>query len=139
MCAAEPSNPHLGTWKLNEAKSKFEPGAVRNETVTYTDAGKSLVKLEVNGVDGRGNGLHWTWKGRFDGKPEKVLGNTTLDTLAIKVTGPNTLSNIATKNGKIVAESTVELAHDGKSRTVKTIATDQAGRKVTSIVYYDKR
>ena len=24
------ANPHLGTWKLNESKSKFPPGAAKN-------------------------------------------------------------------------------------------------------------
>ena len=31
------ANPHMGTWKLNEAKSKFSPGAMKNNTVVYED------------------------------------------------------------------------------------------------------
>ena len=27
-------NPNMGTWKLNEAKSKFPPGATKNPTLT---------------------------------------------------------------------------------------------------------
>jgi len=29
-------NPHMGTWKLNEAKSKISAGMMKNTTVTYT-------------------------------------------------------------------------------------------------------
>jgi hypothetical protein len=32
------ANPHLGTWKLNESKSKFPPGAAKNTMITYTPA-----------------------------------------------------------------------------------------------------
>ena len=30
------ASAHMGTWKLNEAKSKFAPGATKNITVTYS-------------------------------------------------------------------------------------------------------
>lgn len=33
------ASPHMGTWKLNEAKSKFAPGSPKNHTVVYTAAG----------------------------------------------------------------------------------------------------
>ena len=35
-------NPNMGTWKLNEAKSKFPPGATKNTTVVYEAAGDSV-------------------------------------------------------------------------------------------------
>jgi len=31
------ANPHMGTWKLNEAKSKLVPGMGKNTTVTYAE------------------------------------------------------------------------------------------------------
>ena len=42
-------NPHMGTWKLNEAKSKFA-GKARNQTVVYEAAGDQT-KVTVDGVD----------------------------------------------------------------------------------------
>src|SRR6266403_1515951 len=32
------ANPHMGTWKLNEAKSKLAPGTGKNKTVVYQSA-----------------------------------------------------------------------------------------------------
>ena len=46
-------NPNMGTWKLNEAKSKFAPGMMKNTTVTYTAAGDS-VKVTTDGTAGDG-------------------------------------------------------------------------------------
>ena len=40
VCLAD--SPHMGTWKLNEAKSKFGPGAPKNTTVVYEAAGDSV-------------------------------------------------------------------------------------------------
>jgi hypothetical protein len=31
------ANPHIGTWKLNETKSKLISGMGKNMTVTYTE------------------------------------------------------------------------------------------------------
>src|SRR3981189_3644479 len=43
------ANPHLGTWKLNEAKSKLVPGMGKNNTVVYTEM-KDKIKVTVEGV-----------------------------------------------------------------------------------------
>ena len=45
VCLAQ--DPHMGTWKLNEAKSKFAPGVPKNHTVVYETAGDN-VKITVD-------------------------------------------------------------------------------------------
>jgi len=40
----------MGTWKLNEAKSKLAPGVPKNTTVVYEAAGDN-VKVTVDGTD----------------------------------------------------------------------------------------
>ena len=54
---AQAADPNMGTWKLNEAKSKFSPGAAKNHTVVYAPDGDK-VKVTVDGVDGAGNKTH---------------------------------------------------------------------------------
>src|SRR5438874_3248502 len=51
VCLAEDAN--MGTWKLNEAKSKIAPGAPKNSTVVYEAAGDN-VKVTIDGTDGEG-------------------------------------------------------------------------------------
>ena len=48
MCFAQ--NPNMGTWKLNEAKSKLAAGLPKNTSVRYEAAGDST-KATVDGVD----------------------------------------------------------------------------------------
>ncbi len=63
------ASPFLGTWKLNESKSNFALGATKNHTVTYTEAEGGMIMLTVDGTDKEGKPVHWTWTGKFDGKP----------------------------------------------------------------------
>jgi hypothetical protein len=58
VCYAD--NPHMGAWKLNEAKSKLNPGGSKNTIVTYEAAGE-MIKATVDGTDGSGNPIHNEW------------------------------------------------------------------------------
>src|SRR5882672_6396786 len=98
VCLAQ--NPHMGTWKLNEAKSKFSPGAPKNTTVVYEAAGDS-VKVIVDGVDGAGNPTHNEWTGKFDGKPYAVIGDPTTDTRTYRKINNRTLALTNKKDGKV--------------------------------------
>ena len=76
------ANPHLGTWKLNESKSQFAPNSTKNHTVTYAEVEGGMIMLTVDGTDKDGKPIHWTWTGKFDGKPYKVEGSSVVDSIA---------------------------------------------------------
>ncbi len=89
VCFASDAN--IGTWKLNEAKSKFPPGASKNQTVVYTATGDS-VKVTVDGVDGSGKPTHNEWTGKFDGKDYPVTGDPNSDMRSYKKVNAHTLA-----------------------------------------------
>lgn len=131
-------NPNMGTWKLNEAKSKIPAGASKNNTVVYSAAGDS-VKVTVDGVDAAGKPAHNEWTGKFDGKDYPVTGDATSDTRAYKQVNDHTLAMTIKKGGKTTITGTVVVSADGKSRTVTVSGTDSMGMKVTSTAVYDKQ
>jgi hypothetical protein len=133
------ASAHMGTWKLNEAKSKFAPGATKNTTATYAAAKGEMIKLTVDGMDKDGKAVHWTWMGKFDGNAYKVKGNPAIDMFAIKMVNDRTNETTGMKNGKTVMTGTITVAKDGKSRTVTTTMTDAKGKKHTDKAYYDKQ
>ena len=49
-------DPNMGTWKLNEAKSKFSPGAAKNTSVVYEAVGDSgpIERITVSITNGAG-------------------------------------------------------------------------------------
>ena len=134
--AAEDVN--MGTWKLNEAKSKISPGTGKNFTVVYAAAGDS-VKITVDGVDSDGKPAHNEWTGKFDGKEYPVTGDPASDTRAYERVNDHTLALTVKKGGEVTMTIRVVVAADGKSRTVTVNGTDAKGKKFSSTAVYDKQ
>jgi len=132
-------NPNIGTWKLNESKSKIPAGVAKNTTVVYTAAAGGMFTVTTDGVDGAGKPAHSEWTGKFDGKPYPVTGSPTVDARAVTAKGDRTLEIDNMKGGKSVGTGKVELAKDGKSRTLETDNVDAAGKKVHAKFVYDKQ
>ena len=132
-------NPNIGTWKLNEAKSKIPAGVAKNTTVVYSAAAGDMFKVTTDGVDGTGKPAHSEWTGKFDGKPYPVTGSASVDARAVTAKGERTLEIDNMKDGKSVGTGKVELAKDGKSRTLETEGTSPDGKKVKAKFVYDKQ
>ena len=131
-------NPTLGTWKLNEAKSKLAPGTPKNHTVVYAAAGENI-KGTIDGVDGQGKPTHNEWTGKFDGKDYPVTGDPNSDTRAIKQIDDHTSELTVKKGGKVTLTGKAVVSADGKSRTVTISGSDASGKKMTSTAVYDKQ
>src|SRR4029434_2045440 len=131
-------DPEMGTWKLNETKSKFAPGATKNHTVVYEATGDN-VKITVDGTDKEGKSTHNEWTGKFDGKDYPVTGDPTSDMRSYKQINPRTLSLTNKKDGKVTLTGKITVAADGKSRTVVVSGKDASGKKVTSTAVYNKQ
>ena len=131
-------SPFMGTWKLNEAKSKLGAGAPKNTTVTYEAAGDDM-KVTVEGTDSMGNPTHTEWTGKFDGKEYPVTGSSTADMRSYHRISSHTISFTETKGGKVTTIGHIAVSADGKSRIVTTTATDSKGKKVHSTSVYDKQ
>ena len=135
VCLAQ--NPHMGTWKLNEAKSKFTPGAPKNHTVVYETAGDS-VKVIVDGVDGAGSPSHNEWTGKFDGKWYAVTGDPTSDMRSYRKINNHTLALTGKKDGKVTLNGRITVTANGRTRTVTTTAAGPKGKRVSNRAVYDK-
>jgi hypothetical protein len=132
-------NPMIGTWKLNEAKSKFSPGASKSVTVVYVADGDNM-KCTIDGVDGKGKAYHNVWVGKFDGKDYPVTGDTeTGNTRAITKINDHKLEASNKKDGKVTTSGSIVIAPDGKTRTLNLTGTDSAGKKTSSTAVYDKQ
>ncbi len=136
--AAFAAGPQMGTWKLNETKSKMQPGMGKNTTVTYTEKGDK-VQVTVDGVDKDGKPTHGVWVGKWDGKAYKEKGNAPWDSAAYKMVNDHTNDITTMKDGKVVWTGQIKVAKDGKSRTVTIHGTDANGKKFTSKAVYDKK
>lgn len=131
-------NPYMGTWKLNDAKSKIPAGAPKNNTVVYEAAGDNT-KVTVDGVDGEGKPTHNEWTGKFDGKDYPLTGDPASNARSYKKMDDRTMDFANKKDGKVTVTGRLTVSADGKTRTVTVTGTDANGKKVTYTSVYDKQ
>jgi endonuclease YncB( thermonuclease family) len=132
------ANPNMGTWKLNEAKSKFPAGAGKNTTVVY-EADGDKIKVTVEGVDASGKPTHNEWTGMMDGKDYPLMGDPGSDTRSYKIIDAHTTELTNKKDGKVTVTGKIVISADGKSRTVTISGTDASGKKVKYTAVYEKQ
>jgi len=131
-------DPQMGTWKLNETKSKTAPGTEKLTTVAYEAAGDQ-VKCTIDGTDKDGKPIHNEWTGKFDGKDYAVTGDPTSDMRSYKKISDRILAFTVKKDGKTTVTGRIVVAADGKSRMVTAHAADEQGKKSTLKAVYDKQ
>jgi hypothetical protein len=135
--APKMANPHLGTWKLNEAKSKIATGMGKNTQVVYAEM-KNGMKVTVEGVDKDGKKTHGVWMGSADGKAYPMKGNLPWDMAAYKVVNEHTYDITTMKAGKLVSRGRSVISADGKTRTLEMSGTAADGKKFKNKSIYDK-
>jgi hypothetical protein len=131
------ASPQMGTWKLNEKKSKLPSGMGKNNTVVYAEK-KDKISVTVDGVDKDGKPMHSVWVGKFDGKAYAVKGNPNYNAVTYKTVDDRTNDITAWKDKKMVWTGRIEVAKDGKSRTVTINGTDANGKASKGKAVYDK-
>ena len=129
VCLA--SDVNMGTWKLNDAKSKFAPGATKNQMVVYQAVGDQT-NVTIDGTTADGRSVHIEWTGKYDGKFYPVTGDPNVDERSYQQTNARTMEITSTKGGKVVGTTHVVVAADGKSRIVTSTTTNAKGVKVNT-------
>jgi hypothetical protein len=136
LCFA--GDPQMGTWKLNEAKSKLNAEVAKLTTAVYEPAGDG-VKITVDGVDKDGKRVHDEWTGKFDGRDYPVTGDPRSDMRSYRKIDDHTLELTVRKAGKVVTGGFIVISADGMSRTAIVMTSDPSGRKVPFIAVYNKQ
>ena len=136
MCFA--ADEFMGTWKLNEAKSKISAGTQKNTNVVYQATGDD-VKVTSDGISGDGKPTHIEWNGKFDGKDYPVTGDPNSDMRSYKKVDDHTLELTGKKAGKVTTTGRMVVSPDGKTRTVSTKGTDSTGKSFQNTAVYDKQ
>jgi hypothetical protein len=132
------SDPLLGTWQLNLAKSKYSPGPPpKSNTVTFQGEGQNH-KLTVVGINAEGNPTSAAGTWIYDRMPHQVTGNLGYDVAAWTRIDPYTVIISRTKAGKLAQTSTVVISRDGKTGTATTTGFDANGRPINNIAAYEK-
>jgi hypothetical protein len=137
---AAQADPFVGTWTLNVAKSKYDPGpAPKEQTATYEAAGKGY-KVSVKATPATGAMQEWSYTTNLDGADATITGsNPNADVISVKRIDDRTIEMINKKGGKETTRQRNVVAPDGKTRTVTTTGVDGMGRTVNNTSVFEKK
>jgi len=132
-------DPQTGTWKLNTAKSKYDPGPMPKSNTLTIVADEKSYKVHAEGVDGQGKPTTADFTAGFDGKDVPAKGIPYGDTVSLKRIDANTVEVTMKKGGKALVTVTSVVSKDGKTRTSTSHGKDEAGKDVHNVAVYDKQ
>ena len=137
--AAQGTDPIVGTWELNVAKSKYSPSPPpQSETRTYVAAGQDI-RATSKGVDSAGTSTTAEWTVNYDGKDRPQTGNPDADTLSLKRIDAFTTEWTQKRAGKVVITGTRTISRDGKVMTITSKGTNAKGQTINNAEVFEKR
>jgi hypothetical protein len=133
------ADPRVGTWNLNVAKSKYNPGpAPKSQVLTIEAAGKGE-KVKSETVTAAGPTTVTEYTAEFDGKPHPLKGSQTADMVTLKRIDSHTTERVDSMAGKTVTTYHRVVSKDGKTMTVTTKGTDAKGQATNNVVVFEKK
>jgi len=141
MLAQTPKDAHIGTWKLNVAKSKFNPGpGYRSETRTYEPTADGY-KFQGERVNPDGSSQKYGFTVKYDNKDFPITGKDPggADTIAVKLVDAKNIESTAKKGHDVLYTSKVVVSEDGKMMTITTKGKNPNGEPFDNVQVYDRQ
>ena len=139
--AAALRNPLVGTWKLNLAKSKYDPGTAPKSLTDTVEAQGDGVKYTVDGVGPAGKSYSYSFAVKFDGKDNPIMGpGRTDETVSANRIDSNNFEFTSKKGGKVTGTFKATVSPDGMVKTIDAKGTNAAGVKTfDDLEVFDKQ
>src|SRR5262249_247207 len=136
---AQGNDPFYGAWKLNLAKSTYDPGPPPMSVTRAVEAWENDgIKETANVVQADGTPITGSLTMHFDGKDYKSA-NPNFDTTAFKRENANTFTSTMKRDGKVVATAKYVVSADGKTATETLAGTNRRGQQVHNVTVFDKQ
>ena len=133
------SDPFLGIWQLNVAKSKYPRAAPKSQTwYIWDDEAKTRKNSQVTiGADGIPNAIVIIHT--YDDTLRPVPGQRNYDHSAYRRVDARTVNARYMLEGKLVATAIWSVSQDGKTLTYTGTNIDANGGQVSEVRIYDKQ
>ena len=135
------TDPWMGTWKVNLAKSTYSPGP--EPTVAGTVKMEPMAggfKTTIDATNPQGQPTHTETVGKFDSKDNPVIGAQTPNTTAAyKRINGRTFEVMGKVDGKPTVTTRVVVSADGKSLTATQTGKNDRGENVNNVIVAEKQ
>ena len=140
VAMGQTTNPQIGTWKMNMAKSKFSSGTGFKSATSRIEVVSGGVKHTVDSVYADGMSRRYEYTTKYDGKDMPVIGNSPYgDTTALTHIDENTVRTIYKNHGQVTVIQMSVVSSDRKTRTVTSTGTNPLGQAVDNLSVYDRQ
>ncbi len=140
---AADSNPLLGTWILNVAKSSIDYAPLpRDEERTYRAAPNDGMIFSVEGTDGAGGSYAYGTTAAVDGREYPMPGTGTRnggDAVSWRLVDPRTVHAVVKRLGDVVNRVELSVSNDGTVLTITENGTDLDGSPTRGVRVYDRQ
>jgi hypothetical protein len=142
------TNPAVGTWKLNLAKSKPSTALLATSETRMVDVQGDGLKVSYEGINAYQLSFFYSYMVTFDGKSNPITGSgqqwrdeqvNGADTAAFKRIDTNTYEGTFKKAGKVVLTVMYAVSPDGKTTTLTAKGSDAKGGPINDITVWDKQ
>lgn len=139
LAAGGTSSPFDGSWKLNVAKSQFNPGPPPREILrTYKVADDAII-MTINGTRGDGSTIAARARFKLNGADSHYSGTASMDTVSVTAVDARTWSATAKKQGKLLNQSIFAVSADGKTLTQTLQGRNSDGIAVDDVLVYERQ
>ena len=129
----------VGTWKLNLARSKYDPGPPpMSQTLTYERSGDGQ-KLTNQTVGADGTRTTQGYKANHDGKDYPRTGSGYADTIALRRIDLYTVEETLKRADRVVTTVRQVVSKDGKVMTFTVTGANASGQPIHNVLVYDKQ
>jgi hypothetical protein len=133
------SNPLIGTWKLNLAKSTYSPGPPPRSLTSTIQAEGQGFRVTNEGIDAQGNPIKAGGVVIDDETFHPVAGVPAFDAQSFKVVNDSTAWVIRTKAGKVVQAQIDVVSADGKTWTAMQSGVNATGQWAYNVIVREKQ
>jgi len=133
-------DPLMGTWKLNLARSNYDPGPPpRSLVIRFEPFGTNGAKYTQDHIKSQGQEQHVTYTMYFDGKDYPMIGDAGRDMISTIRIDTYTIEQTSKKDGKGTSTSRRVISRDGKTMTTTQKSTNAQGQPFHNVVLYEKQ
>jgi len=134
--AASSSDPLVGSWKLNIAKSTFAGDRPTKET-RDVDPEKGGVRIVDTASYKDGHAVRTEWLAKYDGKDYPMKGDPT-HTISISRASDHFFNFKIKVSGRVTTTGQIVCSPDGQSETITGTETDSHGAQTQFATFWDR-
>ena len=137
--SAQSTDPRVGTWRVNVAKSKYNPGPPPKSHTLKVEASGQGEKIASEMVMADGTRIAQQYTASFDGKDYPLTGSPIADMVMLKRVDAHTTERVDKKGGKTMQTIRRVVSKDGKTMTATIKGTNAQGQTVNNVVVFEKQ